>query len=148
MRLDQALARIGVEILKQEVTANGIILLLRAPQDNVNAPRWTSAVKQFLIAAEKNNGQSWSADVSKTYFSKAGVVRYLWRLSLNGTVPSAAAALGQAALQALSSGVEVTSMPLVGRKTYEFDPAKGKLKGAHDPGRASAAVSAAIRGSL
>jgi len=147
MRLDQALARIGAEIVKQETTPDGgTVLLIRAPKDQVNASRWIDTVKEFLVAAEQNNGQSWSSDVSKTYFSKDGTIRYLWRFVLGGAVPSAAGALGRAALRALSQGVEVTSAPLIGRKEYPFDPANGKLKGAHDSRVAASAMATAIRG--
>lgn len=147
MRLDQALARIGATIVKQDATPDGgIVLLIRAPQDEVNAPRWIDAIKEFLVAAEQNAGQSWSADVSKTYFSKSGTIRYLWRLVLQGTTASAAGALGRAAIRALAEGVEVVSVPLVGRKTYEFDPANGKIKGAHDSRVAASALAAAVKG--
>ncbi len=147
MRLDQAMNRIGAEIVKEEKTEEGITLFVRAPQDAVNGPRWTETIKEFLIAAEQNKGQSWSADVSKTFFAKDGAVRFLWRFILGGSVASAAGALGRAAIRALASGVEVKSMPLVGRREYEFDVSRGKMMGGHPMGEAAGILATALKGS-
>jgi hypothetical protein len=143
MRLDAALKRVGVTIRSTEKKPDGgVVLLLRV--DPSKASLWADTVNEFLLASA--NEEAWRTDVSKRFFPAQGVVKFFWRVVLSGDVSLAGQALGLAATRAVQQGVEVTSMPLIGRKEYPFDPSRGKLKGAHDAATAQSAVAVAVRG--
>lgn len=137
MKLNHALNKIGVEIVKQHTTeAGSATLMLRVPQKNMGL--WAQVIEEFLLGSlqQPPGALAWTTDVSRAYFVDKSTmsVRYLWRITFNGNVQGAAEALGMAAIRALSSSIEVTSQPLVGRMTYEG------TKGAHSIGAAQALV--------
>jgi hypothetical protein len=138
MRLDHALGKAGVSVVKYDKRPDGsMILLLRVSQKAA----WSSVLMEFLSTKQT----SWSADVSKTYYYDEGTgsIRFLWRVILSGKISQAAEALGNACIRALAASVEITSMPLVGRKNYVIDVAKGKLAGAHELSTAASLISQA-----
>lgn len=138
MRLDHALKRVGAEPVKFETRPDGSrVLLLRVSQGP-----WPAVLAEFLSL----RNSAWSADVSKVYYydENSGGVRFLWRLIFTGKVGQAAEAFGAACIRAIAGTVEVTSMPLVGRKQYTLDVAAGKLAGAHEQKTATAILSQAI----
>lgn len=142
MRLDMALKRVGVTIVKSEKRPDGgIVLMLRV--DRKMSGLWNDTLTEFLLASAGE--KIWRTDVSKFFYpvSDEGVVKFLWRVVLLGDVAAAGAALGRAGVRAVQQGVEVTSMPLVGRKNYPFDPANGKIAGAHDSATAQKAIAIA-----
>lgn len=141
MRVEQALAKIGVSIADASDDDGTMTLMLRIQGDPTTQRRWRKTLERFLLAEEKGRAQ-WQADVSKHFFAKAGAVRFLWRLVFTGNVKTASRVLRDCALESLKDGVEVTSLPLVGRVNYEFDPTKGKFKGAHDIGVGAKALAA------
>jgi hypothetical protein len=130
MTFDQALKRIGVTIVKTENGQNKVILLLRV--NPKQADLWNDTLTEYLLASADRR-VNWTTDVSKYFYPvpDQGVVKYLWRVILSGNPRAAAEAMGRAAQRAIAAGVEVTSQPLVGRREYEFDPARGKIAGAH-----------------
>lgn len=137
MKLNHALNKIGVEIVKQHAPdATSATLMLRVPQKSMGL--WAQAVEEFLLGSlqQPSGALAWTTDVSRAYFVDKGTqsVRYLWRIVLNGNVQGAAESLGMAAIRTLSSSIEVTSQPLVGRMSYEG------TKGAHSMGAAQALV--------
>lgn len=141
MKLEDSLKRVGVTIVRQDPAAGGgAVLFLRVADQE----KWTSVLQGFLPTAEKNRNAGWQADVSKNFFSRDGVVRYLWRVVLSGDAEAAALALGKAALAAARSTTEIMEVQLVGRKEYEFDPERGKIKGAHDMAAAPGILASAI----
>jgi hypothetical protein len=137
MKLNHALNKIGVEIVKQHAAdASSATLMLRVPQKNMGL--WAQVIEEFLLGStqQPSGAMAWTTDVSRAYFVDKSTqsVRYLWRVVLNGNVQGAAEALGMAAIRALSSSIEVTSQPLVGRMSYDG------TKGAHSMGAAQALV--------
>jgi hypothetical protein len=139
MRLDHALNRIGVEIVRQHSPdKKSATLMLRVPTKAVNV--WANVLQEFLLAAEEQPEAAlrWTVDVSRVYFldKESKVLRYLWRVVLGGNVAGAAEILGLAVIRTLSDTVEVTSQPLVGR----VHTAPGSTKGAHDAGVAAGVI--------
>lgn len=148
MRLDQVLARIGVEIVKSEPTKTKVVLFLRAGRKPQHIAQWKRTIEEYLSAEAEQREKSWSCDISRSYYlAQAKAVKYLWRVIITGDVRTGAESFGQAALRSLSAGgAEVMSMPLVGQVNYEFNPAEGKMKGGHPPDRARAAVTLGMSG--
>lgn len=149
MKVDQILKKIGVTLVRVEKNKNRetLILYLRINRSERTFQQWRAVVEEVLLAADENVAKKlgWKIDVSQYYYvSPEKAVRYLWRAILTGNVRAGAEALGQAVLRVVSQGTDVTSMPLVGRKQYAFDPAAGRMKGAHDPRDATAIVSQGI----
>lgn len=149
MKIDQILKKIDVTLVRVEKSQDGrtLTLYLRINRSERTFQRWRAVVEEVLLAADHNVAEKlgWKIDVSQYYYvSPEKVVRYLWRVILTGNVRAGAEALGQAILRVLSQGADVTSMPLVGRKQYAFDPAAGKMKGAHDPRDVASIVSQGI----
>jgi len=140
MRLDQALAKIGVQVIEANPQAGQLTIHLRVLRDHqgLNASRWNKAASKLVTLAESSGRKSgsWDGEVAKVLSANAGVVTYTWRVVLTGNVKTAQRIFGEAALEALRTGVEVTSAPLIGQVQYEYDPAKGKLKGGHPVGSA------------
>lgn len=133
MRLDQALAKIGTQVLSADKTPDSLTILLRVLKDSdgANARRWHQAASKLVLLAESSGKKSgtWGAEVAKVLYATHEVVKFQWRVVLTGNTQTAQRIFGEGALEALRSGVEVTSAPLVGQIQYEYDPAKGKLKG-------------------
>jgi len=134
MRLDQALTKIGVQVLKVEEVpqANQLIILLRVKPDALSRQRWNQTATKLVLCAEKGKRSGiWGAEIAKVLYAQGGSVRFVWRAILHGELNTAQRLFGEAALEALRTGVEVTSAPLVGQVEYPHDPAKGKLKGGY-----------------
>jgi len=124
MELEAAMAQIGAEVVKTEEKGTTFRVWCRIP---TKGSVWSTVLREVL----SRSGAEWSVDVSKSYFVKDGSIRFLWRLIFSGDVGAATAAVVQC-LDRSQGEREVTSMPLVGRVEYEFDPARGKTKGAHN----------------
>lgn len=135
MKLGVALGRAGASLAKDLIfnaDRTKCTLYLRVAEERGHI--WVEAFTAFLLAAEKT--KSWGVDVSKYYFTQNGSVRYLWRILITATaaenLDEALHGLGQQAIEAaLRNAPRVDSFPLVGRAVYEYDPARGKLKGAY-----------------
>lgn len=135
MNLYTALGKIGITIVKQRTpNKTSATLMLRVPPASQKA--WTEVVQEFLLSAEKQptRATAWTLDISRVYFldKESQVVRYLWRVVLNGNVTLGIETLGMSLIRTISQGVEVTSMPLIGR----LEPTPGSTKGAHSIGTA------------
>lgn len=137
MTLDKLLLRAGIEVAKTETHPGRAVLLLRMAKQNF----WNEVLREFLLASAK---KPWTVDISKWFYIQDSDVRFLWRVVLSGDPRQGAEALGQAAMRAVQTSVEVVSQPLVGRRDYPFDPANGKMMGAHDARTAGAALATAI----
>lgn len=154
MRLDQLFSRLGATVVDVHKKPKKVVLLLRLQTSPPGPERWKTFVESLLDAeakhrrkAAQNDTPTWAVDISRVYFrSDTGTVRYLNRIVLTGDVRTASETVGGVIKQCLRVGVEVTSMPLVSQKTYELDPANGKLKGAHDTSTAAKARSVALSG--
>lgn len=139
--LESILARLGAQVVKSEVSSTRATLMLRVRLDEVTRSKWAGFIEEILIREAAGKRKTWTADVGQVYFLSGGVPKYLWRIVLQAKNQKGIdAALEQAhgaAMQSLSKGVEVTSMPLVGRDTY----AGAKTRGAHAYGSASSLIS-------
>jgi len=139
MRLDQALNKIGITVIKASKESDGLTLHLRLSLEEQVSTRWRTLMQEFLPIAE--DAEQWSADVSKHLRTIGGQIKYNWRITLRGNVRVAQRILTEQVLNSLKAGVDITSFPLVGQKRYEVDAAKGKLMGGHDPRIANSLVS-------
>lgn len=144
MRLDQALQKIGVEVVKVDPSGTQLTLLLRVHKnDPLYMKRWTFAASQLVKAsASAQRAGMWSADVSKALVLSNGGVVFFWRVILNGNIKTGQRIFGEAVLEALRQGAEIKTMPLVGQVTYPRDAASGKLKGGHATGTAEGIIAA------
>jgi hypothetical protein len=142
VQLKAALKRIGAEIVKESVKETEGTIFLRVDPDQ--GAKWIDAVTSFLLGAE---GKPFTPDISKYFFANGGSIRYLWRMHLTGDVSMAMTFFGSCAIEAAHAHApEINSFPLVGRATYTFDPAKGKIKGGHDLQSSSGILNMAIGG--
>ncbi len=142
MQLSGALKKVGAVVVKEKLAEGEATFYLRV--DPEAGAKWVDAISEFLLGAE---GKSFRVDVSKYFYADRGEVKYLWRIVISGDTQLALQAFGAAALEArVRRAPEVTSMPLVGRVKYPFDPAKGKLKGSHEMEEALGLVSIAVGG--
>jgi hypothetical protein len=142
MQLSAALKRVGGEIRKESITEKQATLYLRI--DPEQGEKWVEAITSFLLQSES---KPFTSDVSKYFFVSQGEIRYLWRVFVEGDVTMALQLFGSCVFEAAQRLVpQYDSFPLIGRTHYEFNPAKGKLKGAHDIEASSAIVSQAIAG--
>jgi hypothetical protein len=147
MRLDQILKNIGAEIVKQETSDGRTTLFVRAGKERLAAERWKAVIEELLLSCSGQKTPSWSVDLSKAFFvTEAKAVRFLWRIIFTGNVKRGLESFGTSVMRSMSQGVEVTSMPLVGRVQYEFDPALGKMKGGHSGTQAARARSVGLSG--
>ena len=148
MRVDQAFKRAGFEIVGATKTDEQITFDVRVPLQEQVPVRWKALLAELLPTAEKltRNGQpKWEIDVSKRFFSRNGVVRYLWRVTMRGNLAVCQQALVAATLEALRMGNEITEVKLVGQTNLAPDPANGRFKGAYkDDAAASAVVASAF----
>ncbi len=135
MELVAALKRVGGTVVKQNVQmpsaerARGAgTFYVRV--DPEAGDKWVDFVTNVLVGAKN---KEYTVDISKYFYAENDQVKYLWRIVLTGNV---AQGLAMAAASAIASSAqhaeEITSFPLVGRATYEFDPLRGKIKGGHD----------------
>ncbi len=146
MRLDKVLERIGAQIVKADKDGSKVILFIRVGKGELNTARWKKSVEELLLACSEQKEPTWHVDVSKAFFTQGGVVKYLWRFIFSGDARHGTEDFGRSVMRSLSVGGEVMSMPLVGQVQYEFDPAKGKMKGGHDSKRAAVARSVGLSG--
>ncbi len=151
MRVDQAFNKAGFEIIEAKKDSNVVTFMVRVPLQNSIVPlRWKMMMEQILPLAEDVGTKQkvkWEIDISKRFYAKNGSVRYIWRVRMGGDLASCQLALVQATLNALRSGNEVTSVPLVGQISLKPDPANGKYKGAYprtEDDRASSVVASAF----
>lgn len=130
MKLDQALKRAGVHIVRQQGGGDRATLILRV--DSASFGLWARILEEFLLAAKRPiSVEPWKTEVTRVYFvDDTDTVRYLWRIVLEGELAPAAEALNMAVVRATAQSVEVVSSPLYGR--VEPDPAS--FKGAYTLG--------------
>lgn len=151
MRVDQAFRRAGFEIV-EATKENGVLTFsVRVPLHQEVVPmRWKMMMEHILVTAEviaSKPQKKWGIDIAKRFFSKNGVVRFLWRVQMTGDLTSAQAALVQAVLNALRVGNELREVPLIGQANLVPDPKNGKFKGAYprnEEDRASQVVAGAF----
>lgn len=148
MRVDQAFKRAGFEIVGATKSDDQIVFDVRVPLQDQVPTRWKALIGELLPTAEKiaRNGQpKWEIDIAKRFFSRNGVVRYLWRVTMRGNLAVCQQALVAATLESLRMGNEITEVKLVGQSNLAPDPANGRFKGAYkDDAVASAVVASAF----
>lgn len=152
MRVDQAFRRAGFEIIEAKKEGpSSLRFLVRVPLQNPIVPvRWKAMMEHVLPIAEEvslKRNVKWEVDISKRFYAKNGSVRYIWRVTMTGDLVACQASLVAAALNALRTGNELDSVPLVGQQSLRPDPANGKFKGAYprtEDDRASQLVAAAF----
>jgi hypothetical protein len=139
VQLAASLKRVGAVIVKEKATDTEGTYYLRV--DPEQGAKWVDTVSGFLLGQQ---GKRFTVDISKYFYVAQGEVKYLWRIVLQGDVATGLVLLGASAITAaVAHAPEITSIPLVGRATYEFNPAKGKLKGSHEVDTASSLVAQA-----
>lgn len=142
MQLGDALKRVGATIAKEKIEETAATLYIRVDPDY--GERWVEAMTQFMLVAASKDIQ---LDVSKYFYVSGGSVRYLWRVVISGAVSTALSLFGSGAMAvAMAHAPEINSFPLVGRAKYEFDPAKGKIKGGHEHDQALGIINMAVGG--
>lgn len=136
----------GFELVNHQHTPNQVRLLGRVRKQAVDS--WLSAVIRLAMANDK---MEWTADISKTYFTKGDQLRYAWRLIFQA--PSIDAHFRQIA-QVVSSApkprVTVEEQPLPGKRTDRNTPSiDNRGKGAQGVLRATVGplAAAALRNS-
>lgn len=136
MSFEKALASIGATCVKSEELGKQRVLHLRIAADATDT--WAAMIGRYLPEiAEKPNC---IVDLSKHFFSDNGTVRFLWRLVLAGDIKACVEVFIEQARGLVQPRVELDSQPLVGRVTYEHNPAAGKIKGAYKGGSGEALV--------
>ena len=134
MRVDQAFKKSGFEILAANKDNGTLVFDVRIPIDGKIPARWKNLLADILPLSEHNAKQTvpkWTIDISKRFYSRDGVVRYLWRVVIHGNLAVCQAALVTATLNALRTGNELTEVPLIGQMTVMPDPKNGRFKGAY-----------------
>lgn len=128
-----AFARNQFEIIRVEPTVRRHVYTVRVPAEPMALARWRRVVGDFLLGtdeATKKKGKSknaqkytWTVDISKWFFVAGGAVKFAWRIMIMADdqdgVSRGENMLAQCATNALREGIEVTSMPLVGRKEFK-----------------------------
>jgi hypothetical protein len=126
------------EIIRVEETVRRHVYTIRVPGDPLVQARWRKILNDFLLGtgeaarkkakSKKAQKYTWQTDISKWFFEVGGVVKFSWRIMIMAVdqdgVSRGENMLAQCATDALREGIEVTSMPLVGRKEF-----KGKSTG-------------------
>lgn len=134
MRVDQAFARAGFEIVNATKNGDQLVFDVRVPvRDNIPS-RWTNLLAQVLPHAESVAGKAkpkWLLEVVKRFYSKNGVVRYLWRVTMSGNLAAGQAVLVQSTLDALRTGHELDEVPIPGQMNMQPDPAHGRFRGSY-----------------
>ena len=133
-----AFSRNKFEIIRVEETTRRHVYTIRIPSEPMAMARWRKIVNDFLLGtgeavrkkakSKKALKYTWQVDISKWFFEVGGVVKFSWRIMImaqdNDGVSRGENMLAQCATNALREGIEVTSMPLVGRREF-----KGKTTG-------------------
>jgi hypothetical protein len=120
MKLEHVLQRLGV-VVRHADNKNGIVtLLLRVPQNAL--PTWVQGCEEFLLAAAegvKKKKLKALPDISKSYFiGEGGRMLYLWRVVMPRDGAELAELWAMALQRTMAESVDVTEMPLVGRREY------------------------------
>lgn len=148
MRVDQAFRKAGFEIVNAVKAADHIIFDVRIPLEGQVPGRWKEVLANILPFAEKvaaNPQAKWELEISKRYFSRGGVLRYLWRVTMRGNLATCQQMLVASVINSLRAGNEVTEVRLVGQANLMPDPANGRYKGAYrDDALASQVVAQAF----
>lgn len=134
MRVDQAFRKAGFEIVGATKGDNNIVFDVRIPLQDKVPTRWKLLMEDILAAAEVVASKvppKWELDISKRFYAKNGVVRYLWRITMRGNLAVCQQALVAATLNALRHGNEVKEVALVGQVNLRPDPANGRYMGAY-----------------
>jgi len=154
MRLDQAFRRAGFEIVSAVKAPDGkrLVFEVRVPAQGNVPGRFRAMIDEVLTMQEVFIGKGtdkWRVDISKKFFSKNRVTRWIWRIDMAGDIVACQLAVSQATLSSLRTGVELTEVPLVGHTDDRPDLKSGRVKGAYsrnDDDRASGVVASAMMG--
>lgn len=141
MKIEAALAKVGVEIISEEPLGEGTVrYMLRAGTSPEHVAAWRNAITEYLIHADTVSDNAWTADVSRAYFVVGGAkVKYAWRIIISGDVDLGSASLAGAITRSLMGGKELDSFPIVS-KAVDGNAAEGRLRGAHPHGTGEAVV--------
>lgn len=128
--LTKALARNRIEIIRVERHKRRHIYSVRGSTDQGVQLRWRDIINDVLLGAVEEGGKGgWAIDVSKWFFVAGGTVRFCWRVIVSGDdlkkIEKGERFIAGVADLALRTGVEITSMPLIGRKIYPPDSLAG-----------------------
>jgi len=130
MKVDQALQRMGVEIVHGTNTESGAVVLdLRVSLQGRTPDIWKRFIADILPVAEQS--KKWQLEISKRFFSRGTQVLYLWRMCMTGDIKTCQVAVVAAAISALREGVNVHEVPLVGLDSRKADPRNGTFRGAY-----------------
>lgn len=151
MNLSQAFSKIGVEVKRVSKQGRQTVILVKIPADDTGKvqTRWKAAIEEVVVRSheESEKQKRWSADVSKWFFAMDGGVRFLWRIVLNGNFETSEPVIVNSILAGLRAGVEVTSMPLIGRSDHKMRDGKPtKTMGAYGMAEGASVAEAAISG--
>lgn len=155
MRLDQAFKKAGFEIVSAQKDAQGgkrLVFDVRVPIQGQIPNRWKLMMEEVLITAEifeRKENVKWQVDISKRFFAKNNIVRYLWRVVMSGDLAACQAVFVSSVLASLRSGNELKEVPLVGNVDLSPDLKNGRVRGAYtrgDEDRASGVVASAMMG--
>lgn len=154
MRLDQAFKRAGFEIVSAQKEQGGkrLVFDVRVPLQGQVPNRWKLMIEEVLLTAEafeRKENTKWQVDISKRFYSKNNVVRYLWRVVMSGDLSACQAVFVASVLASLRSGNELKEVPLVGNVDLTPDFKNGRVRGAYARGeedRASGVVASAMMG--
>lgn len=127
MQIEQLLARLNVEVVSTAMGDSELTLFLRVKTDEPTQNRWRVFITELLLHDRKDKRARWTVDIGHTYFLRENedTPRYLWRLIIEAkkggkkSLDEGLKRVSQAAMSALSNGVEITSMPLVGRSSHK-----------------------------
>lgn len=141
MSLEKALDSVGATCVKVEDKGKQRVLHLRIHADSTEM--WAAMIGRYLPAIAES--PSCIVDLSKYFYAENGSVKFLWRLVLAGDMKEAAEIFVKQARSLTQPVVELDSQPLVGRISYEHNPAAGKIKGAYAGGSGEALVTSTGR---
>lgn len=124
--LEPEFKRLGATVVQATpggtATKPKLTLMLRVGVDDTSQGRWRNFIHEILLHQKKDKGKAWTVDIGQTYYLDGESLRYLWRVIINGTgkdaLTRAETRMRQSVIGSLSTGVEITSMPLVGRLSY------------------------------
>lgn len=132
-----ALGRNKFTIIRVEEGPRRHVYTLRIPTEPQALARWRMITNNFLLGTAEATQKKvsnpnalqylWQVDFSKWFFVAGGVVKFAWRIMIMAQdsrgLDRGENMLAHCAADALREGIEVTSMPLIGRR--ESKGAKG-----------------------
>lgn len=122
----------GYEVVSNNSSVNQARLIGRVPTQLVRG--WLIVVQQLLVQSSK---ASWSIDISKHYFLRAGKVMFGWRLILQSPeLESCMADIITTITNAPRPRATVDSQPLAGASASRNRQTPGSLRGAAPTGKA------------